>query len=86
LNIQAFLGHWRECCAGSHWSRHSREDAKLQRLEHIDTDTKRGEIGRKRPILQQYEALRDFYVDKIPSKDVAARFNYTALGRSRLPM
>jgi len=26
---------------------------------------------------RQYEALRAFYVDKIPGKDVAARFNYT---------
>ena len=26
---------------------------------------------------RQYEALRAFYVDKIPSKDVASRFNYT---------
>jgi hypothetical protein len=26
---------------------------------------------------RQYEALRAFYVDKIPGKEVAARFNYT---------
>ena len=26
---------------------------------------------------RQYEALRAFYVEKLPGKDVAARFNYT---------
>jgi transposase len=31
----------------------------------------------KNPVHRQYEALRSFYVDKIPSKEAAKRFGYT---------